>query len=216
MAAAGVLRQPDIAYAPDFNQYQARSKKRQTVENLPTTLPPGFPEKLDSSLVWEGKDVEQREDWIVKLGDNQLDEIDQALRHFKCRSTTYAKDIAPVIALLISSQSVEHIPRAYQQNNFSIAIYWPALARAIKGTALWKRVLRPAWLENRLLLPRRQHHHLCWNQCLHRRHPWTSTGSAPFEWHFIGPLTYQGPEQHRREGLHWCSLQHERQAGLPH
>lgn len=84
MAAAQILRQPDIAYHPNFDSYQVRSQHRQKTEKLPTTVPSGFPQQLSSPLVWEGKEVETSNDWIVVLTEAQLDEIDQALNHFKC------------------------------------------------------------------------------------------------------------------------------------
>lgn len=84
MAAAQVLRQPDISYHPDFTSYQLRSQYRQKTEKLPATIPSGFPQQISSPLVWEGKDVEASKDWIVQLNGAQLNEIDEALKHFKC------------------------------------------------------------------------------------------------------------------------------------
>ncbi|CAL5868640.1 uncharacterized protein PFLUO_LOCUS2867 [Penicillium psychrofluorescens] len=75
--------QPEIQYHPNFEQYQARTRLRKETESLPTSLPAGFPQKLVSPLVWEGKDVENRSDWIYQLSDAQLDEIDAALKSFK-------------------------------------------------------------------------------------------------------------------------------------
>lgn len=85
MAAAQVLRptQPDIQYHPDYEKYQARSQRRKDTEDLSKILPDGFPQQLSSTLVWEGKDVEQRDDWILRLNEAQLDELDQALKSFK-------------------------------------------------------------------------------------------------------------------------------------
>jgi hypothetical protein len=85
MAAAQVLRQPDITYHPNFEQYKARSHQRQKAGQLPTSLPDGFPKQLFSPLVWEGKDVEGRTDWIFELNESQLNEIHEALQKFKCR-----------------------------------------------------------------------------------------------------------------------------------
>ena len=85
MAAAQVLRQPDITYHPNFEQYKARSHQRQKAGQLPTSLPDGFPKQLFSPLVWEGKDVEGRTYWIFELNESQLDEIHEALQKFKCR-----------------------------------------------------------------------------------------------------------------------------------
>ena len=87
MAAAQVLRQPEITYHPNLDSYRVRSQHRQETEELPKTLPSGFPEQLSSPLVWEGKEVESSSDWIVELTEAQLDEIDQALDHFKCTWT---------------------------------------------------------------------------------------------------------------------------------
>ncbi|KAJ5937919.1 hypothetical protein N7454_004261 [Penicillium verhagenii] len=75
--------QPDIQYHPDWEKYQARSRYRKETESLATSLPAGFPQELISPLVWEGKDVEKRSDWIYNLTDAQLDEIDTALKSFK-------------------------------------------------------------------------------------------------------------------------------------
>lgn len=75
--------QPDIEYHPDFAKYQERTRLRLRSGNLQTDVPTGFPPQLDSSLVWEGKDVEKRSDWAYQLNDSQLDEIDAALHNFK-------------------------------------------------------------------------------------------------------------------------------------
>ncbi|KAJ5247595.1 hypothetical protein N7468_002578 [Penicillium chermesinum] len=75
--------QPDIQYQPDRAKYEARTKYRKENEELQTTLPAGFPEKLVSPLVWEGEEIEKRDDWAYKLSDAQLDELDTALKSFK-------------------------------------------------------------------------------------------------------------------------------------
>jgi hypothetical protein len=75
--------QPDIQYHPDYEKYTARAQRRKATEQLPTTLPADFPQELESQLVWEGNDVEKRDDWIFKLNDAQREEIDAALKSFK-------------------------------------------------------------------------------------------------------------------------------------
>jgi hypothetical protein len=75
--------QPDIQYHPDWAKYQARSRQRKKIETLQTSLPAEFPQHLVSPLVWDGKDIEKRDDWIYQLSDAQLDEIDAALMSFK-------------------------------------------------------------------------------------------------------------------------------------
>ncbi|KAG0155044.1 hypothetical protein PDIDSM_617 [Penicillium digitatum] len=74
---------PDIQYHPDFKKYKQRTRRRKETETLQTTLPAGFPQKLVSSLVWEGKDVEKRDDWVYQLNHDQLDELDAALKSFR-------------------------------------------------------------------------------------------------------------------------------------
>jgi hypothetical protein len=75
--------QPDIAYHPDWEKYQARTARRLETEDLPKTLPPGFPAELKGDLVWEGDTLAEKYDWTYVLSVGQLDEIDKALIHFK-------------------------------------------------------------------------------------------------------------------------------------
>jgi hypothetical protein len=78
-----VPTQPDIQYHPEYEKYKERTHRRKETETLQSTLPENFPEKLISPLVWEGKDVEKRDDWVYQLSDDQLDELDAALKSFK-------------------------------------------------------------------------------------------------------------------------------------
>ncbi|KAK2007909.1 TfdA family taurine catabolism dioxygenase TauD [Colletotrichum eremochloae] len=75
--------QPDIAYTPDHDKYLARTKRRQEEERLDKTLPEGFPQKLVSKLVWDGKTLAERYDWNYVLTEDDKKEIDEALNHFK-------------------------------------------------------------------------------------------------------------------------------------
>lgn len=81
----GPVGQPDIAYTPNFDSYQARVQRRRETEKLEKSLPPGFPQKLVSNLVWDGKDLANKYDWNYVLTDSDLKEIDEALHHFKCK-----------------------------------------------------------------------------------------------------------------------------------
>ncbi|CAI7573595.1 unnamed protein product [Penicillium glandicola] len=78
-----VPTQPDIQYHPEYEKYKERTRHRKETETLQTILPPNFPQKLVSPLVWEGKEVEKRGDWIYQLSDDHLDELDTALKSFK-------------------------------------------------------------------------------------------------------------------------------------
>ena len=80
---AGPPGQPDISYAPNLEKYQARTASRLAEGNLPKTLPEGFPSKLQGDLVWEGETLAETYDWTYVLSEEQLDEIEAALRHFK-------------------------------------------------------------------------------------------------------------------------------------
>jgi len=79
----GPVGQPDIEYTPDHDKYLARVKFRHENEKLDKTLPPGFPSKLDSELVWDGNDLAERYDWNYQLTLDDITEIESALRHFK-------------------------------------------------------------------------------------------------------------------------------------
>lgn len=76
--------QPDISYAPDYGKYQARAARRVQAGNLPTSLPEGFPDQLKGDLVWEGNSLAATYDWTYVLSEDQLAEIDQAVKDFKC------------------------------------------------------------------------------------------------------------------------------------
>lgn len=75
--------EPPLQYRPDRAQYEERGRLRKETEDLPSTLPPTFPAKLESPLVWGGKEMQKRTDWIYELNDAQLSEIESALKSFK-------------------------------------------------------------------------------------------------------------------------------------
>ncbi|KAL2158695.1 hypothetical protein VTH06DRAFT_4177 [Thermothelomyces fergusii] len=85
-APSGPPGQPDIGYLPDHDKYLARAKRRQETENLTKILPPGFPEQLESDLVWDGNTLAETYDWNYHLTEDDLAEIDSALRHFQSLS----------------------------------------------------------------------------------------------------------------------------------
>lgn len=76
--------QPDIQYHPDWHKYQARAARRAKLDNLPKTVPEGFPTELKGDLVWEGETLAETYDWTYVLSAQQLEEIDHALAHFRC------------------------------------------------------------------------------------------------------------------------------------
>ncbi|KAJ4397480.1 hypothetical protein N0V93_001709 [Gnomoniopsis smithogilvyi] len=75
--------QPDIEYAPNYEKFKARSERRMKSETLPTSVPEGFPEQLLGDMAWEGDKLAETYDWTYVLSDEELEEIDVALEHFK-------------------------------------------------------------------------------------------------------------------------------------
>lgn len=78
-------KQPDIQYHPDQAKFQARTARR-LAENpnlAQTSLPAGFPLKVEGPIVWEGKDWTSEDQWVYKLSAAELQEINDALAHFK-------------------------------------------------------------------------------------------------------------------------------------
>ncbi|KAF8995161.1 taurine catabolism dioxygenase TauD [Cyathus striatus] len=77
-------KQPDITYHPDRAKWHARTARRLSEDSslLQKPLPNGFPKKLESPLVWEGKDWKDEPQWVYQLTEEQLKEIDDAVKHF--------------------------------------------------------------------------------------------------------------------------------------
>ena len=72
-----------LAYTPDRAQYEARGKRRQQNEQLETEVPEGFPTKLTGQLVWSAESIRDTFNWDYVLTVDDLQEINNALRHFK-------------------------------------------------------------------------------------------------------------------------------------
>ena len=97
--------QPDIDYHPDIEKYRQRTVLRLKADpTLPNTpLPAGFPPEVEHPSVWEGKDWTNEEQWVYKLSEEELEEIDDALKHFECKPLLSTK----FIFVFISSFSVK-------------------------------------------------------------------------------------------------------------
>jgi hypothetical protein len=84
-ATEAIARQPDIAYTPDYAKYQARTRLRLQTEPLKQKrLPTGLPQILHSDFVWEGQGLADKYNWTYELTAAQVEELEDALRHFKC------------------------------------------------------------------------------------------------------------------------------------
>ena len=77
--------QPDISYLPDPEKYALRTQHRVKDERLRLIgLPTGFPQRLVSSFVWEGKGLARAYDAVYTLSEQETIEVEHALEHFKC------------------------------------------------------------------------------------------------------------------------------------
>jgi hypothetical protein len=47
-------------------------------------VPEGFPDQLQGDMVWEGDTLAETYDWTYVLSEEQLAEIDEAVKHFQC------------------------------------------------------------------------------------------------------------------------------------
>lgn len=103
--------QPDIIYAPDYAKFQARAARRVATERLPTTVPEGFPDQLQGDMVWEGDTLAETYDWTYVLSEEQLAEIDEAVKHFKSLNLPLAhitKDTFPLPKLHAELRRLSH------------------------------------------------------------------------------------------------------------
>lgn len=101
--STGPPGQPDIAYTPDWEKYQARVERRRASEDLAQTLPDAFPARLDSTLAWDGATVAEHYDYAYHLTEADLGEIDGAVAHFKCKYSSYSSNISGVVLTGIST-----------------------------------------------------------------------------------------------------------------
>lgn len=86
---AGPPGQPDIGYTPNIDKYHARVLHRKQTEKLSKDLPSGFPKLLESDLVWDAAEVEANYNWVYELNSEDLQDIENALSHFKCKRVVF-------------------------------------------------------------------------------------------------------------------------------
>lgn len=82
----------EIPYYPNREQYEAGSRCCLQKTYVEGSLPYGFPEKMDSNMVWEGRDITlthtgEEIPYLVILDHSQLEEIDEALKYFQSMSS---------------------------------------------------------------------------------------------------------------------------------
>ncbi|KAI9718498.1 MAG: hypothetical protein M1828_006681 [Chrysothrix sp. TS-e1954] len=82
-AEAARVTAPNLSYDPDFEDYSRRKERRLHQEKLPTHLPPGFPQQFDTPSAWKGSDWKDESVFVYQFSKGDLEDIDQALAHFK-------------------------------------------------------------------------------------------------------------------------------------
>jgi hypothetical protein len=70
-----------------------------------SSLPNGFPSVLDSPLAWTGQQLARQSDYIHHLSQNEIEEIEAALKHFKGEPSTIDKRVlSPALLTSYSSR----------------------------------------------------------------------------------------------------------------
>lgn len=73
---------PNIDWVPSFQTYLERTQRRQREERLQTNLPQGFPQQVQSRMVWAPTDI-TTEEIVQTLAPADIEEIEEALVCFK-------------------------------------------------------------------------------------------------------------------------------------
>ena len=134
-------QQPDIEYAPNIGKWQARAQSRLANDRgtLKKDLPPGYPQKLESDLVWEGRGgdhqalKEKHYNWVYELSGDEVDEIERALDHFKgiyMQSSSIGK-----LLLIISDVYMIGLNKPLGYINESTFPLSPKLHSALRGVS---------------------------------------------------------------------------------
>jgi hypothetical protein len=113
----GPRGQPDISYTPNLETYQQRTQRRIKTEQLPRTLPDGFPQKLESPLAWDGSTVSETYQWSYQLTDQDIDEIHRALDHFKSLDKPLGEITKETFPLPNLHATLRHVSRDIHQGH---------------------------------------------------------------------------------------------------
>jgi len=76
--------QPGIQWEPDYRKYLSRSLKRSQLAGLETSVPTGWPAKIESSLAWTGSELISEDTYVTYLAEDDIAEIRAALQSFNC------------------------------------------------------------------------------------------------------------------------------------
>lgn len=76
---------PTTAYIPDRDEYEARVKRLEKDLKPGTKLPDGFIKKINGPRVWSAESIRNPDMFRVQLGENEVEEIENALQYFKVK-----------------------------------------------------------------------------------------------------------------------------------
>jgi len=170
--------QPDISYHPDFQKFQLRTERLKATRKADSSLPPGFPEQLTGPLVWEGEDFTDEKQWTFSLTEAHLEDIHNALQHFKCKITQ------PKCNLSSQKRKADDFYSTQQTHWPCLPVHFPApnphpSSPAPSTNPIHRpRILRAARSTGKFLHHLRKHHNLRRSLIPHRVHPWSSRQQA--------------------------------------
>ncbi|KAK4183083.1 hypothetical protein QBC35DRAFT_130317 [Podospora australis] len=75
---------PDISWIPSLKVFQERVETLKALyPDRPTTLPAGWPAKVDAARAWSGEDFKSEDDYVIEFSAEDVLEIEAGLAHFK-------------------------------------------------------------------------------------------------------------------------------------
>lgn len=83
-----------ITYDADHANFLARAKLVAAAKLGQASLPAGFPNKIESEMVWDGSSFKD-EEWVVHLTSEHLAELDSAVRMFRGWSSASITHLFP-------------------------------------------------------------------------------------------------------------------------
>jgi hypothetical protein len=83
----------DIDWMPNFEKYAKRVQARASLTGLPSAVPEGWPQHLESPLSWTPSTVPPKSDYIYELNESQKQEIINAVSYFKGMQVPYSTTV---------------------------------------------------------------------------------------------------------------------------
>ena len=75
---------PDISWIPSYKVFRDRVERLQALHpDRPTSLPSGWPAKIDTARAWAGSDFKSEDEYVLHLSAEDVTEIEAGLAHFK-------------------------------------------------------------------------------------------------------------------------------------